>query len=78
MTIAIAALAISSPYIIRADEKGQVGRYQLVYAVTETSTIQFRSVWKIDTVTGQVWQFVSSHLGGEVKERFVRVETSEP
>lgn len=66
----------------QADDTGHVGRYQLLYAVTETSgsgtAIQTKTVWKIDTVTGQVWQFVSSTAGDRLKERFIPVETSQP
>jgi len=66
----------------QADDTGHVGRYQLLYAVTETSgsgpAIQTKTVWKIDTVTGQVWQFVSSTVGDKLRERFIPVETSQP
>jgi hypothetical protein len=80
--LAIAALVASSPFIARADDAGHMGRYQLLYAVTETSgsgpAIQTKTVWKIDTVTGQVWQFVSSTVGDKLRERFIPVETSQP
>jgi hypothetical protein len=81
ITIAIAALVASSPFIARADDAGHVGRYQLLYAVTETSggvTTQTKTVWKIDTVTGQVWQFVSTTAGDKLRESFIPVETSHP
>jgi hypothetical protein len=66
-----------------SDDKPEIGRYQLLYAVTETSggpggTYQSKTVWKIDTVTGQVWQFVSTTIKGQVKESFLPVETREP
>jgi hypothetical protein len=84
LTIAIAAIASLSPFVTRADDT--VGRYQLVYAVTQNAIsgvvtqdrTQDRRVWKIDTVTGQVWMFVSTTSGGKTKEAFVPVETSQP
>jgi hypothetical protein len=52
--------------VVRADDKTQVGRYQLLYAVAEHAAPEnasgpstIKTVWKIDTVTGQVWQLVS-------------------
>jgi hypothetical protein len=48
-------------YTARADEP--VGRFQLVPATVETSggasISEKRSLFKIDTVTGQTWQYVS-------------------
>ena len=60
--------------------KPEIGRYQLLYAVTQTSggaggVFDNKTVWKIDTATGQVWQFVSTIHNGESIEVFVPVET---
>ncbi len=81
LLIALTA-AVFAVTAVQADDTGHVGRYQLLYAVTETSgsgpAIQTKTVWKIDTVTGQVWQFVSSTVGDKLRERFIPVETSQP
>ncbi len=77
------ALLVLTSIFVRADDKGPVGRYQLLYAVTETTTptssFETKRVWKIDTVTGQVWEYVESldpKKGN--KEFFLPVPTSEP
>jgi hypothetical protein len=65
----------------QADDTNHVGRYQLLYAVTETTgvtTSHTKTVWKIDTATGQVWQFVSSMINNKLEERFIPIETSKP
>src|SRR5260370_42072638 len=58
------ALLVLTSVFVRADDKGPVGRYQLLYAVTETTTpassFETKRVWKIDTVTGQVWEYVAT------------------
>jgi hypothetical protein len=44
--------------------KPEVGRHQLIYAVTETLDLgngtsdRKKTVFKIDTATGQVWEYV--------------------
>jgi hypothetical protein len=84
LTIAIATIAAFA----HADDRAEIGRYQLLYAVTEhaapetttgPSTITIKTVWKIDTVTGQVWQFVST-VGSnkELKEAFLPIDTRAP
>ena len=87
-TLATFAIAFLTTFVVRADDKTQVGRYQLLYAVAEhaapestsgPSTITIKTVWKIDTVTGQVWQFVST-VGSnkELKEAFLPIDTRVP
>jgi hypothetical protein len=64
--------------------KSEIGRYQLIYGITRYGSLttgtysEEKNVWKIDTVTGQVWRFVSVERKGEFKESFVPVETHEP
>jgi hypothetical protein len=76
------AVGLFAVMAVQADDTGHVGRYQLLYAVTETtnpvSTTQTKTVWKIDTVTGQVWQFISVDAGGKIMEHFTPIETSQP
>jgi hypothetical protein len=50
--IAIAALIALSPSHARADDKNQVGRFQIVSAGPE-------DIFKIDTLTGETWQYFS-------------------
>jgi hypothetical protein len=71
-----------------SDDKPEIGRYQLLYAVTEyappentagPSTITVKTVWKIDTVTGQVWHFVSTlESNKELIEAFLPIDTRAP
>lgn len=66
-----------------SDDKPEVGRYQLLYAVTQTATptgtYDEKRVWKIDNVTGQVWQYVSSdNRKGEARQFFIPIETVQP
>jgi hypothetical protein len=51
--------------------------------VTQTSggtagTFDNKTVWKIDTITGRVWQFVSTIHKGQSYEALLPVETKEP
>jgi hypothetical protein len=82
ITIAIAALAASSPFVARADDTAHPGRYQLHYAVTQTDghgmTVENKTVWKIDTVTGQVWKFVSVADDKKITEAFIEIHTAGP
>jgi hypothetical protein len=75
LIIAIGSIAAFA----HADDKAQVGRYQLFYGVIATTSTYFESkqVWKIDTVTGQVWVYVATVREGEAKEGFIPVETRE-
>jgi hypothetical protein len=70
-----------------ADEKDAVGRYQLIYATTETfnfdskTETEEKGVWKIDTVTGQVWQFhsvITPGKQGTLHDEFVPITTDKP
>jgi hypothetical protein len=74
-------IAILSALGSRADKKNQVGRYELLYAVSEAGTTkgttENKGIWKIDTVTGQVWRFVSVEIDGKPLEHFVPI-MSEP
>jgi hypothetical protein len=67
-TLLTIVLASFFALVVRADDKGPVGRYQLLYAVTETTTptgkIETKAVWKIHTITGQVWQSVEIVAAG--------------
>jgi hypothetical protein len=79
------ALFILTQIASSADEKDAVGRYQLIYATTETLSINSRSeektLWKIDTVTGRVWKFNSLIMGTKntvLQESFVPVTTDKP
>jgi hypothetical protein len=65
-----------------SDDKPEIGRYQLVYGVTQVvlKTGELRDekgVWKIDTVTGQVWQYLEAPIGpkGEYRFFFTPIET---
>jgi hypothetical protein len=55
---ALTALAIPA---FASDPPEQVGRYQLVCAATkfttENGSVEEKGLWKIDTVTGQVWKY---------------------
>jgi hypothetical protein len=37
-----------------------------------------KTVWKIDTVTRQVWKFVSVGNDKEIREGFIPIQTKEP
>jgi hypothetical protein len=75
---------LATSIVSRADEKDAVGRYQLIYATTETfspdSKTEEKALWKNDTVTGQVWRFNSVLIGknAAAREEFVPVKTDEP
>lgn len=75
------AIALSLPFVVRADEPHQVGRYQLLYAVTSVATASTvydeKRGWKIDTVTGQVWYYLTTNIKGQPKDAFVPVHTLE-
>jgi|HubBroStandDraft_6_1064221.scaffolds.fasta_scaffold169173_3 hypothetical protein len=84
-TLMTIALILASSIVSRADEKDAVGRYQLIYATTETSSIdsktEEKTLWKIDTVTGRVWKFSSLSIGIKnpvLQESFVPVTTDKP
>jgi hypothetical protein len=84
-TLLTIALVTGISVAARADEKDQVGRYQLIYATTETLSINSKSetktLWKIDTVTGQVWKFSSLVQGIKntvLQEEFVPITTDKP
>jgi hypothetical protein len=67
----------------KSDDKGPVGRYQLIYAVTETVSptgkTENRRVMKIDTVTGRVWAYMDlTDSKGKNTEGFFPVNTLEP
>jgi hypothetical protein len=57
LLVAVGGVAYAS------DDKPEIGRYQLLYATNRTSGpgggFEVKTVWKIDTVTGQVWQYYS-------------------
>jgi hypothetical protein len=79
------AFIFAASTVSRADEKDAVGRYQLVYATTETynpdSKTEEKALWKIDTVTGQVWRFDSVTSPGKHpvhQEEFVPIKTDKP
>jgi hypothetical protein len=67
-----------------SDDKPEIGRYQLVYAVTTlmdtTGTTEEKGLWKIDTVTGQIWRYneISTGKYNLSREEFVPVETKAP
>jgi hypothetical protein len=63
------------------DDKALIGRYQLVYGSIEVPTSstsgkfeERKGLWKIDTVTGQVWALVVTVTGDE----FRPIQTKEP
>jgi hypothetical protein len=78
-TLMTFALIVLAPIVTRADDKGPIGRYQLLYGVTDqktsTGSYEKKRVWKTDTVTGQVWECAVTSEGGEV---FYPVTTKEP
>ena len=66
-----------------SDEKPEIGRYQLLYAVVPgnegKTTYDIKTLFKIDTVTGQVWKFISGFPNTRVPDdAFVPVETKGP
>jgi hypothetical protein len=72
----------------RADDQDKVGRYQLIYAAVDsfqvdinsknTSKIEHKTVFKIDTVTGQVWKYSDISIGKASDEGFVPITTGKP
>ena len=82
-TLTAIALILATSTVSRADEKEAVGRYQLVYATTETFSVdaktEEKTLWKVDTVTGQVWRFNSVAIGKNAPiEEFVPIRTNKP
>jgi hypothetical protein len=62
--------------------KSEVGRYQLLSGVIElttgTTTSKAKGLWKIDTVTGEVWEYVSVLMKGQKPMHgFYRVPTED-
>jgi hypothetical protein len=61
-TLLLALLVAVQGFAYAGDDKPEIGRYQLLYAVTQeslgTNVVAVKRIWKIDTVTGQVWMFV--------------------
>jgi hypothetical protein len=53
-----------------ADNKPEIGRYQLVSGETQvpgqglTTSVQMKEVYKIDTETGQVWRYSFDSIHG--------------
>jgi hypothetical protein len=83
LLVAIQGIAYADDKSQIADDKSQIGRYQLLYAITQTvnptGAYDEKRVWKIDTVTGQVWQYTSTSNGkGQARENFYPVETIKP
>jgi len=77
MTIAI---AVSFPLLSYADEPGPVGRYQLL-AARDPIHSDLTDIWKIDTVTGQVWRFTpldEDINANKSKGGFIPVDTAKP
>ena len=63
-----------------SDDKPEIGRYQLLYAVIhdpENGRSEEKTVWKIDTVTGQVWRFAETPQGGGAPF-FEPIKTDQP
>jgi hypothetical protein len=63
-----------------SDDKPEIRRYQLLYAVTYTGGpgggFDKKTVWKIDTVTGQVWKYSAwEDKDAIVSDSFEPVET---
>jgi hypothetical protein len=63
------------------DDKAPTGRYQLVYGSIEVPTSstsgkfeERKGLWKIDTVTGQVWVLAVTVTGDE----FRPIQTKQP
>jgi len=63
------------------DDKALIGRYQLVNGSIEVPTSstsgkfeERKGLWKIDTLTGQVWALVVTVTGDE----FRPIQTKEP
>ena len=88
-TLLTIALATAISIAARADEKDQVGRYQLFYGTLASLTAEDatlkgvseseeKTIFKIDTVTGQVWKLNSVGLGSHVSEEFVPIQTDKP
>jgi hypothetical protein len=72
----LTGLTIGTTSTVRAD--GPVGRYQLMPAIVEFvgdgPTIQDRVVFKIDTVTGQTWSYLSAKIKGKIVEEWTPIE----
>jgi hypothetical protein len=72
----------------RADDQDKVGRYQLIYAAIDSfqsdanlknpSKVDQKTVFKIDTSTGQVWRLISASIGSHSTEEFVPIQTDKP
>jgi hypothetical protein len=88
-TLLMIALIVLTQIAASADEKDAVGRYQLIYAAVDsfmvntstksTTKIEQRTVFKIDTVTGQVWKYADISLGkAPEEEAFVAITTAKP
>jgi hypothetical protein len=85
-TLLTVTLIVMTQIAANADEKDAVGRYQLIFATTETFSLdgkneEEKTVWKIDTVTGQVWQFhsvITPGKQGALHEEFVPITTDKP
>jgi hypothetical protein len=88
-TLLTIALVTGISVAARADEKDQVGRYQLFYGtfvslrsadatIKEISKSEEKSIFKIDTMTGQVWKLNSVGLGSHLSEEFIPIQTDKP
>jgi hypothetical protein len=79
----LALLSCNSDHVpAYADNKPQTARYQLIYAVTRGGKTgnDLKGLWKIDTVTGQVWRFNAATEDVEKDESvggFIPVRTGE-
>jgi hypothetical protein len=86
-TLAVAFVMFVS-VAARADDQDKVGRYQLIYAAVDSfqsdtnlknaSKIEQRTVFKIDTVTGQVWRYTDISVGKASEETFIPITTAKP
>jgi hypothetical protein len=64
----------------------EIGRYQLLSGDIQipsedkkSVSMKYQTVFKIDTLTGQVWKFWSAMTpGGELLESFVPIKTQVP
>jgi hypothetical protein len=74
----LAALTIGTTSTVRADDP--VGRYQLVPATVELSSvsgsgsIDMKMLFKIDTVTGRTWQFFNGQdKNGYADQKWIEI-----
>jgi hypothetical protein len=76
LAVILTVLTIGTTSLVRADDP--VGRYQLMPATVEFTgdgpTTEDRVLFKIDTVTGQTWFYLTGKIKGKMVWEWIAID----